>query len=92
MAKTEANQLAKSSPFKAWLTNHARTLIASLGTMSRQPASSFMTVAVIAIALALPSGLFVLLNNASHVSVGWDNSAQISVFLKASTTEKQAKN
>ena len=91
MARAETNQLAKSSPFQAWLTNHARTLIASLGAMSRQPASSFMTIAVIAIALALPSGLLVLLNNASHVSVGWDNSAQISVFLKAQTTEKQAR-
>jgi len=91
MPRAEGNQLAKSSPIKAWAVNHARTLIASLGTLTRQPASSFMTIAVIAIALALPSGLLVLLNNASHVSVGWDNSAQISVFLKASTSEKQAR-
>jgi len=90
MAKIESNQVAKNSPFKAWLTNHARTLISSLGAMTRQPASSFMTTAVIAIALALPSGLFVLLNNASHISVGWDNSAQISIFLKTSVSEKDA--
>lgn len=92
MAKTESNQRAKSSPIRAWLINHARTLIASLGVMSRAPASSFMTIAVIAIALALPAGMFALLNNASHVSVGWDNSAQISVFLKQSVSERQAKN
>lgn len=90
MAKIEGNQVAKNSPFKAWLTNHARTFIASLGAMTRQPASSLMTTAVIAIALALPSGLFVLLNNASHISVGWDNSAQISVFLKPEISEKKA--
>jgi len=91
MVKTDSNQLAKSSPFKAWAINHLRTLIASLGTMTRQPASSLMTIAVIAIALALPAGMFVLLNNASNISVGWDNSAQISVFLKHDVTEKQAK-
>jgi len=91
MAKSDSNQLAKSSPFKAWGINHLRTLIASLGVMTRQPAASFMTIAVIAIALALPAGMFVLLNNASHVSVGWDNSAQISVFLKADVSEKQAR-
>lgn len=91
MVRADANQLAKSSPFKAWAINHLRTLIASLGSMTRQPASSFMTIAVIAIALALPAGMFVALNNASHVSVGWDNSAQISVFLKPSTSVKQAK-
>ncbi len=91
MAKLESNQLAKSSPVQAWLVNHARTLISSLGAMTRQPASSLMTIAVIAIALALPAGLFVVLNNASHVSVGWDNSAQISVFLKQDVSEKQAR-
>lgn len=92
MPRAESNQIARGSPVKAWAINHARTLIASLGTMTRQPASSFMTIAVIAIALALPSGLLVLLNNASQVSVDWDNNAQISVFLKVSTKEKQAKN
>ncbi|VAW66605.1 Cell-division-associated, ABC-transporter-like signaling protein FtsX [hydrothermal vent metagenome] len=91
MARVEGNQIARSSPLKAWLINHARTLIASLGLLTRQPATSFMTIAVIAIALALPSGLFVLLNNASHVSIGWDNSAQISAFLTQDTSEKQAK-
>jgi len=90
MARADSNQRAKSSPFKAWGTNHLRTLLASLGNMSRQPASSLMTIAVIAIALALPSGLLVLLNNASHLSVGWDNSAQISVFLQNDASEKQA--
>lgn len=91
MAKVDSNQIAKSSPFQAWLINHARTLISSLGAMTRQPASSMMTIAVIAIALALPAGLFVMLNNASHVSVGWDNSAQISVFLKQDVSEKNAR-
>lgn len=91
MAKVDSNQIAKSSPFQAWLINHARTLISSLGSMTRQPASSMMTIAVIAIALALPAGLFVMLNNASHVSVGWDNSAQISVFLKQDVSEKNAR-
>jgi len=90
MPRTDSNQIAKSSPIKAWGINHLRTLIASLGAMTRHPASSFMTIAVIAIALALPAGLFVLLNNASNISIGWDNSAQISVFLKSDVTEKQA--
>ncbi len=91
MAKAESNQRARNSPLQAWAINHLRTLIASLGAMTRQPASSMMTIAVIAIALALPSALFVVLNNASHVSVGWDNSAQISVFLKQDVSEKEAK-
>ncbi len=90
MLKSDNNQMAKGSPFKSWATNHLRTLIASLGTMTRQPTSSLMTISVIAIALSLPAGMFVMLNNASNVSIGWDNSAQISVFLKPGVSEKQA--
>jgi len=91
MSRAESNQLARGNPIQAWAINHARTLIASLGTMTRQPASSFMTIAVIAIALALPAGLLVLLNNVSQLSVDLDNNAQISVFLTTNTSEKQAK-
>lgn len=84
------NQLSRSSPFKAWLTHHARTLVASLGFLSRNAISSLMTMAVIAIALALPAGLYAMLDNLSRASIGWDDSAQISLFLKDSVSGEQA--
>jgi cell division transport system permease protein len=91
MAKPEsANQRARSSPFKAYFVNHLRTFIGSLGFLWRNALSSSMTMAVIAIALALPSGMYVLLNNLSQVSVGWDDSAQISLFLKTDINDDQA--
>lgn len=90
MANESINQVACNSPVKAYFIHHIRTLISSLGFLSRNRISTLMTMTVIAIALALPSGLYVLLNNISHVSVGWDNSAQISLFLKSEVTEKQA--
>ncbi|TNF33177.1 MAG: cell division protein FtsX [Gammaproteobacteria bacterium] len=85
------NQPLRNAPLKAWSVHHLRTLISSLGFLYRNALSSLMTMAVIAIALALPAGMYVLLNNLSHVSVGWDNSAQISLFLKPSVSEKQAR-
>ena len=85
-----SNQRARSTPVKAYFVNHLRTLIGSLGFLSRNALSSGMTMAVIAIALALPAGMYVLLANLSNVSVGWDNSAQISVFLKPGVSELQA--
>ena len=92
MAKSDnSNQRAKNAPVKAYFVHHARTLIASLGVLSRNPLSSFMTIAVIAIALALPTAMYAGLNNLSGVSLGWDNSAQISVFLKHNVSAKQAK-
>lgn len=92
MAKSDSsNQKARNAPIQAYFIHHARTLIASLGVLSRNPLSSMMTIAVIAIALALPTGMYASLNNLSQVSVGWDDSAQISLFLKADVSEKQAK-
>ncbi len=91
MSKSEvSNKKARNAPVKAYFIHHVRTLIASLGVLSRNPLSSFMTIAVIAIALALPAGMYASLNNLSNVSVGWDDSAQISLFLKMNVSEKQA--
>jgi len=61
---------------------HLQALVFSLGRISHSPVSSFMTIAVIAIALAMPSGLHLLLKNFQGVSAGWDNAAQVSLFLK----------
>ena len=53
----------------------------------KTPMSSLMTSLVIAIALALPAGLFVLLRDVQSVVVNWQGSAQISVFLKKSVRD-----
>ena len=46
------------------------------------PGSSVLTWLVIGIALALPVGLNVALDNVSQVSAGWDSPTQISLFLQ----------
>jgi len=76
---------------QAWGISNAQVLVHSLGRMYRAPVSSLMTVAVIGIALALPTGLYVILQNLQQVSGGWDGSAQISVFLKLSVGDEQAR-
>jgi len=85
-----SNTHASNPPLKAYVIHQIRTFFSSLGLLSRNRISTIMTMTVIAIALALPSGLYILLNNISHLSAGWDNSAQISLFLKPGITEKQA--
>jgi cell division transport system permease protein len=49
-----------------------------------------MTIAVIAIALALPAGLFVLTRNLTVLSEGWGQTAAVSLFLKLDTSAEQA--
>ncbi|MDT8283561.1 MAG: permease-like cell division protein FtsX, partial [Gammaproteobacteria bacterium] len=46
--------------------------------------------AVIAIALALPAGLYIALANVSQISSGWDGSTQISLFLYTHVNESDA--
>ena len=80
-----------SFSLKSYLLRHLQVMLFSLGRLWRQPFSSFMTMAVIGIALALPAGLFVLLQNVTHVSSNWDDASQISLFLKQDVSEKEAK-
>lgn len=75
--------------FNAYALDHARTLVSSLGRLYRNSFSSLMTVAVIGIALALPSGLFVILKNLQSATGGWDSVAQISLFLKTDVSVEQ---
>lgn len=78
------------SRFSAYLLNHAQVTLASLGRLYRQPVATFMTIAVIAIALTLPTGLFVMVNSLSKLSNEWNNTAQISVYLYPQVNKQQA--
>jgi cell division transport system permease protein len=64
--------------------------LASLGRLTRNPVSTLMTAAVIGIALALPSGLHLLVDNVSGVSSSWDNTTSVSLFLSDTIDDEQA--
>lgn len=71
----------------AYFTHHLWVLVSSLGTLWRTPFATFMTAAVIGIALALPAGLHVLLQNVQRLSTGWEGTAQMSLFIKQGVSE-----
>ncbi len=73
-----------------WLQRHAQVALSSLGRLFRNSLSSTMTCSVIGIALALPIGLHVILNNLQTVSGGWEGSASISLFLKQAVSNEEA--
>ena len=80
----------QNSRVVAYLVNHLRVFIASLGHLTRNPAASLMTSAVIAIALALPTGLYVTLGNVGQLGDDWNSSAQISLYMHPEVSLKQA--
>ncbi len=73
-----------------WLLRHAQMSLSSLGRLSRNPVTTAMTAAVIGIALALPSGLHLLVANVSQLSSSWDGSASISLFLNQDVSDERA--
>ena len=80
---------------KSYFLSHLRNCVSCLGTMWREPWNSILTVIVIGVALALPTGLMAFVANAQKINTHWDNGIQMSVFLKKSVnasfvTEKQA--
>lgn len=66
-----------------WLASHAWALVSTLGSLYRSPVSTLMTTIVIGIALALPAGLYIALQNIQALSSHWDRGTQISLFLHA---------
>ena len=75
---------------RVYLQRHAQVALESLGRLYRNLLPSTMTAAVIGIALALPAGLYLMLDNLHRLSGSWDGQASISVFLKDEVPAQQA--
>ena len=61
---------------------HMQALLGSLGRMVRSPFSTTLTVLVIALALALPTALRLLVVNAEAATGDFSNAVELSVYLK----------
>ncbi|GGJ97170.1 permease-like cell division protein FtsX [Luteimonas terricola] len=69
----------------AWLDHHAYSIVASLGRLFRKPGSTALTIGVMAVALALPLGLWLVLANVERFAGDVQSSRQLSIFLKQDT-------
>lgn len=80
----DASRRAYKSGPAAWLDHHAYSLVASFGRAARRPWATLLTVGVMAVALALPLGLWLVLGNVSRFAGDVQASRQVTVFLKTS--------
>ena len=80
-----------SGVLASWAMRHVSTAISALGRLARQPFASLMTILVIAVTLALPAALHLLIKNAQSISASWDNALDFSVYLKADTSINDAR-
>ncbi|MES2818875.1 MAG: permease-like cell division protein FtsX [Pseudomonadota bacterium] len=77
------------SQLHAWLESHRASLVDSLRRLIKQPIGSFFTCLVMAIALSLPMGLALLLDNVERLGGSWQRAAQISLYLQLETSDAQ---
>lgn len=75
-----------------WLSRHAQTLMGSLGRIVQHPLATGMTMSVIALALALPLFLNLLLQNTRAATADWNQAFELSVYLtrKAGTDRAES--
>lgn len=66
----------------AWLDHHVYSFVSSLGRALRRPWATLLTIGVMAVALALPLGLWVVLDNIARFGGELQQSREITVFLK----------
>lgn len=74
-----------------YLRLHRNNCVDAVVRLVRQPFASSLTILVIAIALALPAGLRVAVNNADAVSESWQGAADFTVYLKLDVTTDAAR-
>ena len=79
-----------SGPVSIWLTRHASTSLGALGRLIRHPFSSLMIILVIAVTLALPAAINLVIKNARSISGSWDNALDFSVFLQEDLPDSEA--
>jgi cell division transport system permease protein len=65
-----------------WFDHHLYSFVASLGRVARRPWATALTVGVMAVALALPLGLWLVLGNVERFAGNVQQARVISVFLK----------
>jgi cell division transport system permease protein len=80
-----------SDRLKAYRDQHAQALFSSLGRLFNTPFSSAMTIGVLAIAISLASGFYLIVVNLQQLTVGLEASNQISLFLRDEVSEAHAK-
>src|SRR5690606_36335998 len=75
--------------FHAWLESHRASVVDSVGRLIKQPIGSFSTCLVMAVALSLPMGLALLLDNVERLGGSWQRAAQISLFMQLDVDAQQ---
>lgn len=91
MAEPAARPAQPHSRFAAWCEHHLHSLGASLGRMLHRPWATLLTVGVMAVALSLPLGLGLVLDNVARLGGQVERAREVTVFLRQDVTLERAR-
>ena len=81
-ARTRGRSPGGQSRLGSWFDHHVYSVVASVGRMLRKPWATALTVGVMAVAIALPLGLWIALANVERFAGDVQRSRQVQVFLE----------
>lgn len=84
MSTATNKEAAAPSRLGVWLHHHGHSVVFSLGRAWRKPWATLLTIMVMAVALALPLGLSIALDNVKLFAGSVQQSRDINLFLKPS--------
>jgi len=84
MSTATNKEAAAPSRLGVWLHHHGHSVVFSLGRAWRKPWATLLTIMVMAVALALPLGLSIALDNVKLFAGSVQQSRDINLFLKTS--------
>ena len=76
---------------KAWLTHHLHSLKIAAQRFRDAPLATLFTILVIGVAVAMPSGLYVLLSNLDRAAGGVKPQVELTLFIKADVPENESR-
>ena len=76
---------------RAWVRRHSYSFFSSLGVLLKHKVGTLMTVLVLGIAMFLPLGLYVTLENLDKLNLRQDEWSAVTVFFKPGTTQDEVR-
>jgi cell division transport system permease protein len=76
---------------RAWLYQHRKAIAHAVGRLLGQPLGTLLSALVVGIALALPAGGFVLVDNVASLARGVTGSPEISVYLQLDASDEDVR-
>lgn len=84
-----AHRVKFGDKLRSWLNHHLEVSVQSLQRMLLTPVATLMTLAVLAIALALPGFMLTALQNIQQLGSGWDTDPRIALYIDDSASDER---